>query len=271
VEEGRFQLVQSTDISAATAATDPEVQQQPEKEEGGDAADMEGTESAADRISDFVRRLCAAAVADGCEGLMAKSLDGPTSIYAPAKRSETSWIKLKRDYLAAEGMGDTLDVVPIAAWRGSGRKAGWLSPFLVAVWNPETEEYEALCKVMTGFTDVQFRSFTERFTSRSRGKDKGVPTDYRIPENLRGAPFIFDPQVVWELQGAELTISPTYGAALGLVDPAKGLSLRFPRFIRERPDKTPEQATTSEAIAQIYRAQARRVSSGGQDDGVDSS
>jgi ATP-dependent DNA ligase len=79
--------------------------------------------AAAGRICALVRGLCADAVAAGCEGLMAKSLDGPTSLYAPALRSETSWIKLKRDYLRQEGMGDTLDVVPIAAWRGSGRKA----------------------------------------------------------------------------------------------------------------------------------------------------
>ena len=47
----------------------------------------------------------------------------------------------------AEGLCETLDLVPIAAWHGSGRKAGWLSPFLLAVYNPETDEYEALCKV----------------------------------------------------------------------------------------------------------------------------
>jgi hypothetical protein len=41
------------------------------------------------------------------------------SVYQPAKRG-LSWVKLKRDYL--EGLADSLDLVPIGAWRGNGRK-----------------------------------------------------------------------------------------------------------------------------------------------------
>jgi DNA ligase 1 len=49
-----------------------------------------------------------------------------------------------KDYL--EGMGDSLDLVPIGAWWGSGRKAGWWSPILLALYNPETGALEAVCK-----------------------------------------------------------------------------------------------------------------------------
>ncbi|CAI6007100.1 unnamed protein product [Closterium sp. NIES-65] len=56
------------------------------------------------------------------EGLMVKLLDGPPSFYFPNKRSD-SWLKVKRDYVA--GLGDSLDLVPIGAWHGNGRKAGW--------------------------------------------------------------------------------------------------------------------------------------------------
>lgn len=31
--------------------------------------------------------------------------------------------QVKRDYV--EGLGDCLDLVPIGAWHGNGRKAGW--------------------------------------------------------------------------------------------------------------------------------------------------
>lgn len=31
--------------------------------------------------------------------------------------------QVKRDYV--DGLGDTLDLVPIGAWHGNGRKAGW--------------------------------------------------------------------------------------------------------------------------------------------------
>jgi hypothetical protein len=39
--------------------------------------------------------------------------------YAPAQRG-LSWLKLKRDYL--EGLADSIDLVPIGAWYGQGRK-----------------------------------------------------------------------------------------------------------------------------------------------------
>lgn len=41
--------------------------------------------------------------------------------YEPDARSQ-GWLKVKKDYL--EGVGDTLDLVPIGAWYGLGRKAG---------------------------------------------------------------------------------------------------------------------------------------------------
>ena len=50
---------------------------------------------------------------------MLKTLGG---VYEPGRRAD-SWLKMKKDYV--EGMQDSLDLVVIGAWRGSGRKAGW--------------------------------------------------------------------------------------------------------------------------------------------------
>lgn len=64
---------------------------------------------------------------------------------------------------------------------------------------------------------------------------------------------------VWELRGADLSISPVHRAAAGALHPSKGLGLRFPRFLRLRPDKQPEEASGPELIAELYNKQARRV------------
>ena len=64
--------------------------------------------------------------------------------------------------------------------------------------------------------------------------------------------------LVWEIVGADFTISPTHLAAAGHVHSERGISLRFPRFLRERPDKNCEDSTTPECIKDLYIAQSRK-------------
>ncbi|KAJ7530648.1 hypothetical protein O6H91_14G012600 [Diphasiastrum complanatum] len=189
------------------------------------------------------------AIAASCEGLMAKALV-EDSTYRASKRSD-SWLKIKRDYV--EGLHDTLDLVPIGAWNGNGRKAGWYSPFLLACYDPEREEYQSVCRVMSGFTDSFYKETKEYFSKRL------LPQKLPYYRTCEEPDVWFSAEVVWEIRGADFTISPVHQAAIGYIHPSRGISMRFPRFIHTRGDKNPEDATTPSDIAELYNQQTRKV------------
>jgi DNA ligase-1 len=58
---------------------------------------------------------------------------------------------------------------------------------------------------------------------------------------------------------ADITISPTYKAAIGLISDEKGLSLRFPRFLKKREDKGIDEASTSEFLAGLWRKEEEKA------------
>jgi DNA ligase-1 len=173
--------------------------------------------------------------------------------YEPDKRLD-SWLKVKKDYNTA---ADTLDLIPIAAWHGSGRKAKWWSPILLAVRNPETGALEAVTKCISGFTDKFYQANKEKY---AEGSDNIISKPSYV--EYSGYPDVwFEPQEVWEMAFADITLSPTYTAALGLVSEERGLSMRFPRFLKVREDKSIEEASTSDFLASLWRKQEARVRS----------
>lgn len=176
------------------------------------------------------------------------------STYEPDKRLD-SWLKVKKDYNTS---ADTIDLIPIAAWHGQGRKAKWWSPILLAVRNPETGSLEAVTKCISGFTDKFYQANKEKY---SEGSDNIISRPSYI--EYHGHPDVwFAPQEVWEMAFADITKSPTYLAAMGLVCDGRGLSMRFPRFLKVREDKSIEDASTAEFLADLWCKQEARVQLG---------
>lgn len=78
-------------------------------------------------------------------------------------------------------------------------------------------------------------------------------------EYTAGNPDVwFEPKEVWEMAFADVTLSPVYTAAIGLVSEERGLSLRFPRFLRKREDKSIDEASTCDFLAGLWRKQEER-------------
>ena len=208
-----------------------------------------------------------------CEGIMVKVLDNTTSpsqstqqdpttekpqrrkpllsTYEPDKRLE-SWLKVKKDYSTSS---ETLDLIPVAGWHGQGRKSQWWSPILLAVTNPQTGTLEAVTKCMSGFTDKFYQSNKEKYSPGS----SNVISRPSYVEYVGEPDIWFEPQEVWEVAFADITLSPTYTAAIGLVSEERGLSLRFPRFLRVREDKGVDEASSGEDLAVLWRKQVERA------------
>ncbi|KAL1929838.1 hypothetical protein VTP01DRAFT_992 [Rhizomucor pusillus] len=189
-------------------------------------------------------------IANNCEGLMVKLYDDENATYEPSRRSR-NWLKVKKDYLA--GVSDSMDLVVIGAFYGRGKRTSVYGAFLLACYDPDTEEFQTVCKLGTGFSDEDLQNL---YNSLKELEIKEPKRFYTLGDNPVKPDVWFEPKQVWEVRCADLSISPRYMAGVGMVDPSKGISLRFPRFIRVREDKDAEDATTSDQIVYFYNQQA---------------
>ena len=160
-----------------------------------------------------------AAQARGNEGLMIKD---PASAYTPGRRGK-SWLKLKRELA-------TLDVVVTAVEYGHGKRIGVLSDYTFAVH--DGDRLVNIGKAYSGLTDSEIAEMTRWFLEHTLD-DQG----FRL---------VVEPRIVVEVAFNNMMQSDRHES---------GYALRFPRIVRLRPDKLPEEADTIDRVREIYEGQ----------------
>jgi DNA ligase 1 len=168
---------------------------------------------------DELNQLFNAAQARGNEGLMIKD---PESPYAPGRRGK-SWLKLKRELA-------TLDVVVTAAEYGHGKRIGVLSDYTFAV--RDGDRLLNIGKAYSGLTNVEIAEMTKWFLEHTI-EDQGFRR-------------MVEPKIVLEVAFNNIMKSDRHNS---------GYALRFPRIVRLRPDKLPEEADRIERVKEIFEKQ----------------
>jgi len=121
--------------------------------------------------------------------------------------------------------------------------------YLLACYDEETEEFQSVCKIGTGFSDEDLQTLSAEL---NKYKIEGKSSQYNVTDQLE-CDVWFDAVQVWEVKAADLSKSSAHRGAVGKTgEPGRGIGLRFPRFERIRDDKRPDQATSSEQVLDIY-------------------
>jgi len=190
------------------------------------------------------------AIENGCEGLVCKSI-APDSVYQAGARGWL-WIKYKRDYKSE--MTDTVDLVVVGAFHGRGKRAGTYGALLLAAYESEDDIFKTVCKCGSGFTDEDLEKLPKIL------KKHQIIHEHSRVKSLMKADVWFEPKMVLEIIGAEITLSPVHVCAMDVIRKGSGLAIRFPRFTGNfRLDKSPEDATTEKEIIEMYRSQLKKV------------
>jgi DNA ligase-1 len=191
------------------------------------------------------------AISEGCEGLICKAV-GKESVYQAGARGWL-WIKYKRDYKSE--MTDTVDLVVVGAFHGRGKRAGAYGALLLATYNKKDDAFETVTKCGTGFTDKDLAQLPGMLRKHE------IPRKHSRVQSSLEADVWFEPAVVLEILGAEITLSPIHTCALNSIRKGSGLAIRFPRFTgKYRTDKAPEDSTSSAEVVEMYRSQLKKIS-----------
>lgn len=196
-------------------------------------------------------------ISKGLEGIMAKKLDGT---YQPGARG-WNWIKFKRSY--SSKIEDTIDCLVMGYDLGKGKRAGFgIGAFLVGVYDEKEDKYVTVAKIGTGLSDDEWRTLQAQCENC---KTNQPPANYDV-DKIMSVDVWVTPAIVVEIKADEITRSPTHtagrvmkasksGSSLDVDVP--GFALRFPRLVRFRDDKSPQEITTLKEVESMFDKQGK--------------
>ncbi|MBI1978446.1 MAG: ATP-dependent DNA ligase [Candidatus Aenigmarchaeota archaeon] len=157
------------------------------------------------------------------EGLMLKV---PDSVYTFGRHVGAMY-KIK-------GVMENLDLVIISATWGEGVRSKWLTSYELACRDPDTGKFLSCGNMSTGLSEEEYASMTKILK-------KIIVSEKRKTISVK-------PKIVLEVAYQEIQKSPNYESGFGL---------RFPRFVRIREDKGPNDADTIERVTSLYKSQGK--------------
>ncbi|KAL4890220.1 hypothetical protein BDV59DRAFT_185069 [Aspergillus ambiguus] len=173
-------------------------------------------------------------VAEASEGLVIKN---PRSPYRLNERHD-DWMKVKPEYMTE--FGESLDVIVIGGYYGSGHRGGMLASFLCGL-RADKGQGEAgtkcvsFCKVGGGFNAADYANIRHHTDGKwNEWNPKKPPSTYI---ELAGGDAQYERPDMW-IKPEDSVVLCVKASSVSVSDQFKtGLTLRFPRFKRLRMDK----------------------------------
>ncbi len=158
----------------------------------------------------------------GEEGVIVKNLDAH---YQPGKRVGY-WLKVKP-------IMEPLDLVVTGAQWGEGKRARWLGSLILAA--RKGSAFVEVGRMASGLTEEQMEELTKNLK--------------KLIVKEEGTVAAVKPELVMEVGYEEIQKSPKYPS---------GYALRFPRLLRIRDDKSPQDANTIRDVEKLFEMQRGR-------------
>jgi len=171
-------------------------------------------------------------LAAGNEGLIVKNLD---ALYVPGRSVAGGWLKVKPTL-------ENLDVVIVGGTWGTGKRAGTVGSLILGIRDSSTGKFLEIGMLGTGIKEKKTAETDTTLIEMTKMLKPLITSE-------KGNTIKVKPKIVIEVAYEEIQKSPTYES---------GYALRFPRFIRLRPEKSIHEADDLNRVKKIYDMQKGR-------------